>query len=113
MEEVSSGTPNCFMYKNCGPFSYECQSYWIMVSQNDLQLNWPNLGSLKFLISLSIQMIRKRCKMKWPEWETCLNWHFEPSKQLAISKLLPSRILIPNYLRLILNCLSDRTKRNF
>lgn len=113
MEEVSSGTPNCFMYKNCGPFSYECQSYWIMVSQNDLQLNWPNLGSLKFLISLSIQMIRKRCKMKWPEWEACLNWHFEPSKQLAISKLLPSRILIPNYLGLILNCLSDRTKRNF
>lgn len=38
MERPSSGTPNCFMYKNCGPVSYEYQSHWIMVSQNDLQL---------------------------------------------------------------------------
>ena len=109
MEQPSSGTPNCFMYKNCGPFSYEYQSHWTMVSQNYLQLNCPISASLKSLISLSIRMIRKkRCKMKWPEWEAYLNWHFEPSKQLAIPKLLPSRTLIPSYRRLILDCLRDR-----
>lgn len=60
IEQPSSGTPNCFMYKNCGPFSYEYQSHWTMVSQNYLQLNCPNSASLKSLISLSIQMIRKK-----------------------------------------------------
>ena len=48
------------MYKYFGPFSYEYQPHWTMVSQNDLQLNWPNSASLKSLISLSIQMIRKQ-----------------------------------------------------
>ena len=54
MEQPSSGTPNCFMYKYFGPFSYEYQPHWTMVSQNDLQLKWPNSASLKSLISLSI-----------------------------------------------------------
>ena len=93
----------CIKTVGLSPMSISLTGLWLV----RMIYNWPNLGSLKFLISLSIQMIRKRCKIKWPEWEACLNWHFEPSKQLAIPKLLPSRILIPNYLRLILNCLSD------
>lgn len=87
-----------------------------------LDYNYPGLFTIKLAnfglheipkLDYLYRQLEKRCKMEQPEWEAHFIWHFEASKQVVIPKLLPSRILIPNYLKLILNCLSDwLTRRN-
>ena len=78
-EQHLSGTSDGFMYNNYGPSSCKYLSCWIMITWNDLQLNWRLGAPLKFQ-NQSICVVNQQKVARKQEWEAYVNGYFEASK---------------------------------